>query len=648
MQISYNHPDNGWINEQYVGDNTAQNLQDSEFVKDGYWANLSTEETENILISFYKEQDLKQYFTLDGKIYKKKGISYQILDSSNYIAMPPIKVIPNALYYIYNFNRGGEDVAMFLNAKGKVVECTETARPYVFAPYNAVFFIMSIPKANIDNETAIYKKLSFADVPYQNNALKDIINNMPYDSMVNFKAGENLFRFIGYGGKTNYNIANSNPSLRVLPNYINTGIIPISVGDIYYANIYLSGGASDALIGYDESGNYVKSIWGQGEYKKQVYIHTDNNIKYVIATTIPNELESSFFKKVNGLSENQNRLLVDEFITENDFIVGGNYVNRDNFPYTAENVQNLTAFEIKPAYMSNQSDYFLLVELEFSVKCNYTGNYAFGGIANILPNTKVILPLRYWETRGYALYLQTDGGVSCNAIIHDIKIVSAKSKYHNRSVIYKVVTEMPIDNFPADSELDMLNTIPKINGSIVALGNSITAGQGTYFSFATAISEYLQYSLTNLGIPGATFQTIYADDNLNKFPEWVDIALLSGGTNGTWVDADINSDDRSTPAGCINYAMQKIYGINPAAVVIFVTPPYSANSGQLERAKQFNSFFKQMGEKWGVPVIDTLHNAGMNALNISNSEVTIDGIHPTVKYHKRIADMILNALPIKM
>lgn len=136
-----------------------------------------------------------------------------------------------------------------------------------------------------------------------------------------------------------------------------------------------------------------------------------------------------------------------------------------------------------------------------------------------------------------------------------------------------------------------------------SLGDSITAGtQGGYTSL---IADYFSMKLNNLGVSGSTPHGTdpttgnpgnLRDEQLAKITEDTMLVTISGGQNGWKTSDDINSLDRSNSIGAFNYAIDYIREHFPMAVILLC--PTRTNQTMYDD-------YRKIGENKQVPVIPT-------------------------------------------
>ena len=145
------------------------------------------------------------------------------------------------------------------------------------------------------------------------------------------------------------------------------------------------------------------------------------------------------------------------------------------------------------------------------------------------------------------------------------------------------------------------------------------------------------------GIEGNTYlPTPQAGYSLAQTLANVDLLMIQMGTNDV---SRYNGDSQSigtlgtitdgyaagTEYGAINFALDAIYTAKPTIRVIIVTPYYFGGPGNRAAAiKPFVDAELEEGLSRGIPVLNMLANANINAINLSSQ--TIDGVHGTDTY----------------
>ena len=147
--------------------------------------------------------------------------------------------------------------------------------------------------------------------------------------------------------------------------------------------------------------------------------------------------------------------------------------------------------------------------------------------------------------------------------------------------------------------------------------------------------RHLGMSITNYGVPGAGFSSLQGKSLQQQVDEAgvFDIYILWASTNdytnnrevGMYTDYTefdgFDTEKLTTQAGGINYCIQKIYEINPRAVIYFFTSSKAFNDrGAYDpfEAKGMAAYVemqKKICELHGIPVLDQFIAGGFNIYN---------------------------------
>lgn len=148
------------------------------------------------------------------------------------------------------------------------------------------------------------------------------------------------------------------------------------------------------------------------------------------------------------------------------------------------------------------------------------------------------------------------------------------------------------------------------------------------------IAAYYNFKLLNLGKSGARPINNLTDENLAKLPEDTVLVTISGGQNG-WTTADVDSLDRGTDVGAINYAIDYIRGKFPKCQIVLV-PTYIDNGDHISF-----SDYKKISENKNVPLADT-YNLKLIDWERDKSEQILryDNVHLTGYGASRMAAVV--------
>lgn len=174
----------------------------------------------------------------------------------------------------------------------------------------------------------------------------------------------------------------------------------------------------------------------------------------------------------------------------------------------------------------------------------------------------------------------------------------------------------------------------------VAFGDSITAASGEN-SYCEKVADFFNIQLLNLGWGGADIYKILNDDQLNKLPETgVEFVTITGGNGSVVETEDIESRDRSTAIGAINYTIDLLYSKYPNVKIFMIAQTQrGVNCGPLTK---WNEVYKKVADYWNIPYIDNERNCQFNKTNMLS--VTYDYTHFTPEGSKRYAGGIIEEI----
>ena len=190
-----------------------------------------------------------------------------------------------------------------------------------------------------------------------------------------------------------------------------------------------------------------------------------------------------------------------------------------------------------------------------------------------------------------------------------------------------------------------------------AIGDSITY-QGSYIE---KIEEKIGFkAIINRGVSGATLTNDESGKNITVITEnlkTADIYTIYAGTNdfshnleiGTISDYD-NSTGDSTYYGALRVMVDRIYNINPNAILFLFTNTRrdkdgydSFNTNSLGyKLNDYNEAIRYISKKYGIEIIDLWNESGINEYNLN--ETTLDGLHPNEFGSDLIAQTILKKI----
>ncbi len=204
------------------------------------------------------------------------------------------------------------------------------------------------------------------------------------------------------------------------------------------------------------------------------------------------------------------------------------------------------------------------------------------------------------------------------------------------------------------------------NKKIACLGDSITEGiEDVTFNYVHYLAEMSGAEVLNFGVSATRIATrlipyeieSWNDSFLNRADRMTgeyDIIIIFGGTNDYARQnptplGDISSTDEHTFYGALKILYDKIIKAHPETTVVAVTPIHRAKEKDygLEGLQllDYVNAVKEVASWYSIPVIDLWNTAGIQAQNKEVMDVYLrDGLHPTQKGAKRIADRIYSAL----
>lgn len=136
----------------------------------------------------------------------------------------------------------------------------------------------------------------------------------------------------------------------------------------------------------------------------------------------------------------------------------------------------------------------------------------------------------------------------------------------------------------------------------VSFGDSITVTPDLEKCYPMNIAKYFKMALTNAGASGSRplKDSNLSDANLSRVTSDTRLVTISGGQNEWVTSEDINSLDRSTSVGAVNYFIDNIRKISPMCVIV-LCPTYIGN-GDNQCAKDY----KRISENKHVGLAPTL------------------------------------------
>ena len=134
--------------------------------------------------------------------------------------------------------------------------------------------------------------------------------------------------------------------------------------------------------------------------------------------------------------------------------------------------------------------------------------------------------------------------------------------------------------------------------------------------------------------------TVYTIDRYTEFSD-KDLVIIAAGTNDFKLNVplgdkgesgDISFDD-TTFYGAYRKSIEKILSVNPTIRIVLFTPLQRDNSdydvnttnGSGHKLIDYVNAIIEIGEMYGVPIVDLYRNSGITKLNLS--QFTTDGLH---------------------
>ncbi len=205
------------------------------------------------------------------------------------------------------------------------------------------------------------------------------------------------------------------------------------------------------------------------------------------------------------------------------------------------------------------------------------------------------------------------------------------------------------------------------NKKIACLGDSITEGSALHetHNYVYHLQQMSGAEVLNFGVAATRIATRLIP---HETPSWndsfllraermtdkYDVILIFGGTNdyaraNPTPLGDMSSEDEHTFYGALKILYNKVIAAHPEAVVVAVTPLHREKEKDyglegLELLDYVNAV-REVASLYSIPVIDLWNNSGIQAQNLEiMSLYLIDGLHPTERGAKRIAERIYGFL----
>ncbi len=201
------------------------------------------------------------------------------------------------------------------------------------------------------------------------------------------------------------------------------------------------------------------------------------------------------------------------------------------------------------------------------------------------------------------------------------------------------------------------------NKKIACLGDSITAGnaEDENQNYVYHLQQASGAEVLNFGVAATRIATRLIPHEIEswndsfllraeRMTDQYDVILIFGGTNdyaraNPTPLGDMASTDEHTFYGALKLLYNKVISAHPEAVVIAVTPLHREKEKDyglegLELLDYVNAV-REVASLYSIPVVDLWNNSGIQAQNLEiMKEYLVDGLHPTSKGAKRIAERI--------
>lgn len=613
IQISYLHPEKGWINEQYIG----TDISDSNWVYDCYWVNINDKENEIIASKIHsailyssKEIILGEEFWHDNAVWNfiKDNTKAVLNKIDGWYYTNPIK-IPKGVYILGgNLNSGVVKSEFLVDRHLNVVNVTPLC---VLEDNQYVCFSSNIKK---DIKLYIYNDLTLLE------------KQLKYSSI-------NLLTLKGY-----YNQSGVLDQTYIINSYA-SDLLAVSKGDRFFIDGIFHGLISDTFgVNYYNNERILLNGENLGSKTRSIFTVNKDNVSFIsFYGTEGVTYDIPYVCKIN--EENEDYLL--SFSSRNDLFNQGFYVssfsqefkeqytigdrlNKNSFPLT----QNLSAngyLALKNNIWSPTiyKDYYIVdVELISADGLNDGDILLF----TFPQNLRLMVGYRR------KIYCYSSGEV-------DLRFTSSKQ------CVIKIysITQVAGSNI----------SIPIPEGSeYCSIGDSITQAGNAYNKI---IATRFGLNLTNLAEGGATLQRQTTDERLSMIPNKVALFTITCGTNGNFkqvnegislqedIIENINDTTPETTIGSCNRAVNAARAKNPDCRIIFIAPP----SGQHHESDVYKhtQVFKAVADNRSCMFVNT-RILPMNRETVTNPNniYTMDQIHPADDIYIQWANLIIQEM----
>lgn len=634
MQISYLDPDNGWINEQYVG----TLFTDTEWAKDANWQQIVDY---NLLFnSIAKEKEKYSIELQQINDYTEEDGSW---GNPAFTASKTTSYIPVMFNDILEINsekqQTGAYIEVYDNKKNRIESID----------YWGANTVTENKILKINNVDSAYIRISHT----KDLTLKKHTINSYYNYEENVINDFYLSAFVGTNGTVYGN-----------SEYKSTGYFPVKLGDVItfatqkkFNNI--------PLAGFDENFGFVKDITPitYADKIEQETIIEDNSISYVVCSYFVGNTDNNVSYCYKN-KEKSTKLIYESIKVQNGIYVNGSESFTIQLNGIIDNGDGVYELQEENGYWiftPNKKGFSTSDKLIIACKIEYlsenTETVKIGAYATNLYD-KELNPGEVYQ----GMWL----GNSSEYWNNSIKVKTGKIGDKFRiSLIYVFAInefdEKKLNNFFlyrfAQRENFELEYIYRNSIFSFAVLNSFYGAKGVFFgdSRTTLYTEYLRdyFSMTgytNLGYSGQVPKVIYSLERLQQIPSDANLIFMAGGINGgiseeNLQDYDITSRDTNNPFGVLNTAIDYIRENNPLANIVLISPMLSFLSSRESYARLWSQVYNLIADYRCCIFCDLT-----NRLNIHESNVMVytdDGLHPNAKGHRRIANFIraqLNAI----
>lgn len=689
LQISYKNADGDIVNEQYIG----TSYTDAEWGKDTNWEqipnqNQMTELEGNIVVSLINSRGnlLTSADYQDGKSLNTSGAEYS---ADGYRLWNYISVIQ------------GIKIRAFIESNFVCIGVYDKNKKYLGqldkAKFNGNSFAIDIKDAAYIRFTC---KISDADIFYI--FLYNSEDMAKYESDI--AANGNNYFDITKGFEAGYRKDQNRFDVA----QIGSRFVEVSLGDVLYfayTDIVSSNYAYplsffDADKNFIESANadlyslnrivisnpyvkYVQAVTGLFSSKPQQYktvigiekfLYKESEIK---GLAIYDKIQSMLGKVnspiINSWGQDRfvlskaNNILPDNILS--DFIF--NYAGNPNFYLMLkEGEQKLDNLHKSIDTLKLQG-----LDTKYVIKCTvellsenplYINGYSSNNLVYLTKNNPVVkdfyLTYYYYGNAQFSLTKDAIASLDGASVkISNIEVMLVNLLWWNKivnsdkSFLYYATKEL------TNSDTLFARSIPALirGKELVQFGDSTQECNKSIRS-CDIIATRLGIKCINAALSGSRPISLggdetnnmwnLRDENLQNITENTGIVVIAGGINtaGNLSESnkgEIDSRDRTTMYGCINYAIDYALSKNPCCIVVLQTViRYKGSSNDITTREDWNDVYRSIAQHRPDECVlaDVAKYSNMTIENLYY--LTYDGLHPTNEYCVRIAACVLNAL----